>query len=201
MYLNPYEPLEISKRYLPQWRQEGTLYFITFRLADSVPQGGLKQWRLERDAWLTHHPQPWSDSEAKEFHHNFTSNLERWLDHGTGACHLQQQAISKMVADALTFFESKRYKLDAWVIMPNHVHVLCQPIEGHDLSAILHSWKSFTSNAINVHLQRNGKLWQEESYNQIVRSEEHLYKLREYIQHNPAKANVTAHHASWLPNT
>jgi putative transposase len=201
MFLNPYEPLEIAKRFLPQWRQENSLYFITFRLADSVPRGKLSQWRLERDAWLAHHPQPWNDAEAKEFHQSFTSNLEHWLDKGAGDCLLRQQAISEVVAEALTFFQGKRYKLDARGIMPNHVQAPCHPHPGHDLSDILHSWKSFTSNKINLHLQRKGKLWQEGSYNQIVRSDEHLHKLREYIQHNPAKANIMDHPASWLPST
>ena len=198
MFFDPYKPLEITRGSLPHWRQEGVMYFVTFRLADSVPHNRVTQWMSERDAWLKHHPEPWSEDVAREFHENFTERLEYWLDQGSGDCLLAKLELSEVVADALKHFEGDRYQLESWVIMPNHVHVLCQPNEGHRLSNILHSWKSFTAKAINQQLGREGRLWQKDFYNQIVRSEEHHSRLKEYIKNNPNKANVEVHHASWI---
>jgi REP element-mobilizing transposase RayT len=89
--------------------------------------------------------------------------------------------------------------LDEWVVMPNHVHVLCEPVGGNELSEILHSWKSYTANELNGMLGTKGEVfWQDESYNQIVRSEGHLVVLRKYVRSNLAKAGVRVWDASWL---
>jgi REP element-mobilizing transposase RayT len=74
--------------------------------------------------------------------------------------------------------------------MPNHVHVLVKPATRHDLSAILHSWKSYTANEINKKMRRTGQFWLHESYDHIVRSEEALQRIREYIKNNPRKAGI-----------
>ncbi|MGY8693302.1 MAG: transposase [Verrucomicrobiia bacterium] len=115
-----------------------------------------------------------------------------------GSCLLSQPAHSKIVANALLYFESKRYTLGEWVIMPNHVHAIVTPNPGFDLSNILHSWKSFTATRINQLTGKTGSLWQKESYNQILRDESHQWKFEEYIRNNPTKAGITVHHASFL---
>jgi carbamoyl-phosphate synthase large subunit len=74
--------------------------------------------------------------------------------------------------------------------MPNHVHVLVRPHSSHSLSAILHSWKSFSAKSINKLLQRSGSVWQDETYDRIVRDSEELERYRNYIRENPAKANL-----------
>ena len=74
--------------------------------------------------------------------------------------------------------------------MPNHVHVVVRPVEGHSLKEILHSWKSFTSHKLNELLGRQGKLWQDESFDCIVRTGAQLDKIAFYIQENPAKAGL-----------
>jgi len=94
------------------------------------------------------------------------------------------------VADALRHFHGDRYVLDHFVIMPNHVHVLVQPLAGHLLADISHSWKSFTANALNRSCQRTGEVWMTESYDHIVRDWGELKALREYIASNPARAKL-----------
>ena len=74
-----------------------------------------------------------------------------------------------------------------YVIMPNHVHVLVRPIMEHKLPDILHSWKSFTSHAIGKALGRTGALWQDESFDHIVRDEHQLERFGLYIAENPSE--------------
>ncbi|MCO6496255.1 MAG: transposase [Chitinophagaceae bacterium] len=95
-----------------------------------------------------------------------------------------------VVANALTFFANQRYILDAWVIMPNHVHVLVKPINGFNLWEITHSWKSFSATKINELENREGQLWMHESHYHIVRSAEALDSIRDYIGLNPQKAGL-----------
>ncbi len=191
-------PLEISERNLPHWRQSGTTYFVTFRLADSLPQDKMRQLRNERENWLKRHPEPRSPSDIAEYHRLFSKKIEEWLDAGAGSCVLAQPNVAAIVADALKHFHGKRYILGEWVVMPNHVHVVITPLGEHHLSDILHSWKSFTANAINKVLQRSGELWQHESYDHIVRSAKQLERIEQYIRENPVKAGVKVAHASSL---
>jgi hypothetical protein len=65
------------------------------------------------------------------------------------------------------------------------VHVLVTPLGEHELSDILHSWKSFTAKQINRALGRQGTFWQKESFDHIVRSPEALERFRVYFQDNP----------------
>jgi len=109
---------------------------------------------------------------------------ESWLDAGYGACWLGRDDIRKIVEDALRHFSDVRYSLYAFVVMPNHVHVLFMPEEGFTVAEILQSWKSFTSKAINRKLEREGVVWQKEYWDRLIRSQVHFDAVRDYIVSN-----------------
>ena len=182
----------VSRRFLPHWEQNGATYFVTFRLADSLPQVKLQLLQEEKEDWQKKHPEPLSEAEKAEYHRLFSQRVDKWLDAGMGECHLKNPQLAKIVADALTYFDGDRYHLGEWVIMPNHVHVIVTPLGNHTLSQITHSWKSFTANQINKYLNRRGQLWQKESYDQIVRSAQHLERVQIYIaNHAPNVAQAS----------
>jgi carbamoylphosphate synthase large subunit/REP element-mobilizing transposase RayT len=178
------------ERNLPHWEQEGATYFITFRLADAVPADLLREWKEERKTWLGAHPEPWDAKTKYEYQKRFQDDRERWLDQGNGECFLKQSSVAAIVGDVLRHFDSDRYFLDGFVVMPNHVHVLVQPIAGHSLSDILHSWKSFSAKKINALLERSGAVWQDENYDRIVRDFFELTAFRKYLISNPADAKL-----------
>ncbi len=171
---------------LPHWRQSGRTYFVTFRLDDALPEGVAAEIRRERLAWLRRHPKPWTSRQRAEYHRLFSRRVDERLDAGHGACLFRDAALRRIVEDALLHFDGERYILHDWVIMPNHVHLLITVRGNHDLSRVLHSLKSWTSNAIHAVLGRTGKLWQKESYDRIVRSPEEFERFRAYIAANPA---------------
>ena len=175
----------MSRRFLPHWQQNGATYFVTFRLADSLPQVKLQLLQEEKEDWQKKHPEPLSEAEKAEYHRLFSQRVDKWLDAGMGECHLKNPQLAKIVADALAYFDGDRYHLGEWVIMPNHVHVIVTPLGNHKLSEITHSWKSFTANQINKYLNRRGQLWQKESYDQIVRSAQDLERVQIYIANHP----------------
>jgi putative transposase len=84
----------------------------------------------------------------------------------------------------------ERYELGAYVIMPNHVHLIIRPLQpaSHPLEKILQSWKTFTARKINLLFDQSDTLWQHESYDRIIRDEEHLWRSIDYIGMNPARA-------------
>ena len=177
-------------RDLPHRHQVDATAFVTFRLADSLPEQRLKRWIQERDQFLRKNPKPWSQEQWEQFDREFPQKLETWLDEAHGFCPLREQVASKILADALHHFDGERYILDAFVIMPNHVHAIFKPLKDHDVTAILHSWKSYTAKKINEATGRTGSLWQHESFDHLIRSADQMEALRRYIRDNPARAGL-----------
>src|SRR3981081_1394748 len=123
-FFNPYAEVRHTRSLLPHWQQQGAVYFVTFRLADSIPLRLRDQWENERKAWLKVHPEPWTDETEREYHQRFSGAIERWLDAGHGACLLRRRECAQVVADTLRHFEGERVVMISLVIMPNHVHAL-----------------------------------------------------------------------------
>jgi type I restriction enzyme R subunit len=181
-FFDPYAQTHVTAANLPHWRQDGVLYFVTFRLADSLPTEKIHSMRLEWETWLHSHPKPHTPQQEKEYWDRFGSRTHHWLDSGHGACLLAKPGIRHIMEDALRHFDGERYDVGRFVVAPNHVHVLVRPLNGHQLSMILQSWKSFTAKRINDALGRSGQVWQKESYDHIVRSAPALWHIERYIE-------------------
>ena len=189
---NPfYNPWAETKKnqgaHLPHWQQDGVLYFITFRLADSLPQEKLKISTQEKEVWLNQNPEPHNSEQKAEYYERFVMRIQQWLDLGYESMILRDKEAKSLVTNAFRHFDGERYKLDEYVVAANHAHVLLQVQKGHNLSDILHSWKSFTAKEllklpVSKKLTTAPKVWQKESWDHIVRSEHSLQKFREYIQ-------------------
>jgi len=110
---------------------------------------------------------------------------------------LSLQRVARVVEDALLNFQGQRYTLHAWCVMPDHVHVLVTPFEDRPLNTILHSWKSFTANEVNKMLHRAGALWQPESFDHLVRSQQAFEKFIAYIEANPVGAGLCPDPSAW----
>ncbi|MCP5534705.1 MAG: leucine--tRNA ligase [Akkermansiaceae bacterium] len=176
---------------LPHWQQGEAACFVTWRMADSLPQEKLRQIESDREIWLSNNPKPWSKEQNKEYHQTFTDRVETWLDQGHGTCALKDPKLSELTLAALKHFDGERYDLYSAIVMPNHVHVLFSPRDGHNLSDILHSWKSFTAKEINKKINSEGSFWQPEYYDRLIRSQEHFDRVMEYIAENPVKAGLS----------
>jgi len=188
-YFDPKAPIANLAGNLPHWRQDYCIYFVTFRLADSLPQERLHQWLRDRDAWLARNPPPHSPRQRREYRDQFTERLQDWLDQGYGSCVLRDPRAKLTVENALRHFDGDRYQLDEFIVMPNHVHALLAPSPPYELSDIVHSWKSFTAKAINRLFGRRGTLWQKEPFDHIVLSPESLERIRQYIRDNPKQTS------------
>ena len=110
---------------------------------------------------------------------------------------LSRPQAAEIVEAAISYFQQVRYALHAWVVMPDHVHAVMTPSEGQEMSKILHSWKSFTANRINNLFGRSGRLWQEESFDHVIRSEEDLLKFIAYTEDNPVNAGLCDAPEDW----
>ena len=186
-------PLRVYTRHLPHWRQAGATYFVTFRLADSIPKNRLDELKAIKADWERRNPPPRDKSVVEKLARMVFERVEHWLDQGMGSCVLKEERFAEQVDQSLHHFHGHRYELGASVVMPNHVHCIVRPMQpsDSDLEQIVGGWKSFTAKHINATLGRDGKLWQDESYDRIIRDEEHLWKSIQYIGRNPEKAGLS----------
>ena len=192
--LHPDLPIRVYQRHLPHWRQEGATYAVTFRLADSIPQTQMRALRQWRETWERLHPEPRSEQEWHQLAREITSRTERWMDEGYGSCVLGKRHFADLMLQSLLHFQNKRHFTSCFVVMPNHVHMVMKPLKGFELEDCLQSIKQFVSRRVNAALGTAGtsSLWAEESYDRIVRDEEHLWQIVQYIGRNPAKAGLPA---------
>lgn len=102
-----------------------------------------------------------------------------------------------MVEQALLYFDNDRYRLRAWCVMPNHVHVMIDVWDGHPLHTIIWSWKSWTSRQANARLRRAGAFWHREYYDRFICDAAHLRNAVAYIENNPVKAGLVPAAADW----
>jgi REP element-mobilizing transposase RayT len=178
------------RRHLPHWRQDGATYFVTFRLADSIPQEHLQSLKRWREIWERENPEPRSETQWKTLAREITGKTERWLDDGYGECVLADLEIAKLMEKSLLNFQNERYFVSCLVVMPNHVHCVMKPLDEFDLETILKNMKGYVARQINQRLNRSEQLWEQESYDRIVRDEEHLWQIVQYIGNNGAKARL-----------
>jgi REP element-mobilizing transposase RayT len=164
-----------SRGYLPHFDSQDVVQFVTFRLADSLPKEAALRLR---------------DAAQPE------SLRDEFLDRGWGACWLKDDRVARIVEQAFLIFDAERYRLHAWTIMPNHVHVLLSPMPGHVLGAIVSSWK-FTAREANIVLGRSGEFWQADYWDRYIRNEGHFWATESYIDLNPVKARLVTEARLW----
>jgi len=175
-----------SRGYLPHFDGAELAQFITFRLHDALPGSVLARWKEELKL-----------ENSGDVESVLRRRVEAYLDQGHGSCYLKEPGLATMIQSALLFHDQSKYRLSSWVIMPNHVHLLCTPAAGHHLAEIMHSLKSYTSNEANRMLDRKGRFWQKEYFDRYIRNARHFAKVVAYIENNPVKARLCEKAEDW----
>ncbi len=193
-----------SRGYLPHFESGMLLQHVTYHVADSLPHDVVTRLDVElRDVAPEH-----MDAERCTW-------LEAWIDAGHGSCMLKEPAIAELVQESFLHHDGERYQLLAWVVMPNHVHVLIQPLGEWTLDKIVASWKSFSERKIAEYMRQRqaqaetqaqtqsqagawrSQVWQREYWDRFIRNEQHLNAIMKYIHENPVKAGLVTNAEEW----
>ena len=170
-----------ERGYLPHFDAPYVTQFVTFMLHDAFPVIRRREWEA-----ILNEPE---DSQRRR-------KLEAWLDRGHGECWLAQPRPASLVEDKLRETDGKAYQLQAWTVMPNHVHLVVD-VWATPLSKLLNLWKGATSRAANLALGRRGHFWEREYFDTLIRDEEHLKRAVRYTENNPVKAALVAERKKW----
>lgn len=205
-----------SRGYLPHFDGCEATQHVTFHLADSLPRETIERIEEEMRAVAP----DWQDTERRK-------RVEDWIDAGHGSCVLREPGVAALVQGAFLHFDGERYRLLAWVVMPNHVHVLFQPMRDWTVAKIVASWKKFTAREIcdfrrgtlrNADLRNadlpignlnksekanqeiggpGGPVWHREYWDRFIRNDRHFQQVVEYIHQNPVKAGLVERPQEW----
>ncbi|NBB78661.1 MAG: transposase [Verrucomicrobia bacterium] len=205
-----------SRGYLPHFDSPVHTQHVTVHLADSLPEAAVKRI----DQLIDSLPEKERQIERRR-------RLHEWIDAGHGSCLLREPVLAGIVEGAFHYFDDERYRLFAWVVMPNHFHVLFQPLNGWSMAEIVASWKKFTATEIKKWVRANaeirdpgnatlpscsasaaganaeirdpgdGPLWHPEYWDRYVRNEKHFRDVIAYIQQNPVKARLCEQPGNW----
>jgi len=170
-----------ERGYLPNFDAPHITQFVTFMLADSFPIKRRAEWEpILQEA----------DDSARR------RKLEAWLDRGMGDCWLRHPQVSAMTEDVLRRLDGDLYQLQAWVVMPNHVHLVVE-VRDTPLSQLIKRWKGATAREANRILGRTGSFWQEDYFDTWVRDARHLSRAIRYVEQNPTKAKLVRTPREW----
>lgn len=204
-------PTEYRKHNLPHWFQSGVAMFVTFRLVDSLPADVVSKMRQDLSDWITAKQLPTilvegffqaktsafetamealPTRERKQLVKRYGQLLHLNLDQCHGACPLRDPVVAKMMAEHMLYYNGKRYDLDSFIVMPNHVHAILQFRPGYVLKGLSQSWLRLSARRINAHLGQSGPLWRSEPFDHLIRSAVQFERLRVYIRENPKTAQL-----------
>ena len=180
-----------SRGYLPHRDRVHLLQCITFRLADSLPNSVILA--MEREL-ATFPPDQRSREKRKK--------VEQWLDAGKGCCALGNPSVVAFVQNSLLHHDGERYRLLAWVIMPNHVHVVVDPMT--PMAQMVQAWKSYTArwmleqnHELGLGLGDSRWVWMRDYHDRFIRDEDHLHAAVRYVHQNPVKAGLCREPQDW----
>jgi len=165
-----------SRGYLPHVDAAGLIQFVTFRLADALPHRALAEKA--------------GDGER-------SPRIDAVLDAGYGECVLRHPGPAREVERVLLEGDGHSCRLLAWVVMPNHVHVVAEMNGGASLSKVVQQWKGVSAREINQELGGGGRLWQPEYHDRFIRDQEHLAAAVNYTHGNPVAAGLCERAEDW----
>ena len=227
--MNHFDYKPFYRRNLPHIQPPGATFFVTFHLAGSLPRSVLRQWRTEKSQLeaeklrvlkLQNDVNPASvEQRIFQQKREWFRKIEKTLDDAqSGPVWLKDDLVAKQVADSMHYLDGKVYRLDAYCIMANHVHVVFAPlpIQSSDvaqtvhlpaaqtkslcyntLSSIMQSLKGYTARKANQRLGRSGAFWHHESYDHCVRSPNELKRIISYVLNNPVNAGLVEDWEKW----
>lgn len=195
------------RRNLPHFQPEGATLFVTFRLFGSMPREKIDRWVHDRQM-LKYRLQAIADKDEQERVRYIEQKRQfgrwdQWLHEAQeGPTWLALDKIASIIADCLHYRDGRVFRLDAFCIMSNHVHLVFAPLCEQNgtpfaLQSIMQSLKGYSASKANQLLNRTGTFWQAENYDHVIRDEAEWHRVMWYVLQNPVKAGLVDRWEEW----
>lgn len=206
---------DFYRRKLPHWQPEGQMFFITFRLANSLPVQIIQELEAERERERQDIREKFGGAQQRDelykLEKKYFGRFDAWLDRCTEESPrwLADENIAQIVADELHALDGVRYRLIAYCLMSNHGHLVIDTEEHHikpnhtgvtapyPLTDTLKRLKGRTARFCNLALGQNGPFWHHESYDHVVRDQKEYERIIGYTLNNPVKAGLVEKWDDW----
>lgn len=181
---------EFHRRHLPHLYFDEGFFFITARLANTIPISILHKLKvnqvlLNKSSFL----------DFKSHFLEYDSILDKTVKTKTP---LLFDNVANIIVDSLRFPDNKEYQLVCYTIMPNHFHFVIKLLAGNKgISRIMQSIKGISARRINLLINKSGKFWQDESYDRWLRNDIELYFAIKYTLNNPVSAGLVENWHDW----
>ena len=170
-----------ERGYLPHRDEPGLTQMVTFHVRDSFPAALRSEWAALLEIGENHQRR---------------KKLQAYLDKGRGECPLRKPQIGRLVDEALRFYDGKDYELRAWVVMPNHLHVLFK-VTTKPMGEVVEHWKTYTAREAIRLLGRRGQFWALDYWDTYMRHSAHELRARQYAERNPVKVGLAREPKDW----
>ncbi len=193
----PNRPGVYLGNHLPHVDVDRSVQHVTWHLADSIPLATRAHLEAQLATLVEEHREP---ARRKRY--------QQLLDNGLGSCVLRVPEVAAIVVACLRHHEGQCYRLHAWVVMPNHVHVLVEPLAGHLLGRVVQGWKTYTARTIRSWMQGQPEaahwcsffpstIWHRDFWDRYIRDAAHYRSVVNYLENNPVAAQLAVHPAAW----
>lgn len=180
----------IKRRNLPHLYFNDGIYFITARLANTIPLDKLKDIHIQSASINAK-----NFSKFKNHFLQYDSFLDGFLEEFAV---LNKPECADIIKNCLHYPDGKEYKLVCYTIMPNHFHLVFELLEKNKgISKIMQSIKGISAIRINKLFNKTGKFWQDESYDRLIRDDIEFYFVVRYVLLNPVKAGLVDDWKNW----
>ena len=143
-----------------------------------------------RREWERRYPPPRDEATWTEYAKTVFRQVEKWMDADYGKCWFRNEQYAAELQRTILHFHEQRYEVGCFVIMANHCHLVTRPFGSVELEDEVGAMKNITAIFVNKRESLRGALWQQEAYDRIIRDEEHLYQVVQYVGANPRRAGI-----------
>jgi REP element-mobilizing transposase RayT len=187
----------IYHKQLPHWVVDYGCYALTFHCKDSLPVAAMRKLSeiVESESEVNSTDEEFMEQSRRRF-----KMMEHYLDQSYGSCPLREPSLRFQLGRFLEAYDAD-FRFRHWAVMPNHLHLLTEPVRFASADAFQRAVKIFKMRStvmVNRHVGDSGRLWMKDGYDRWVRDADEYGRWIRYLRNNPVKAKLCTNPEDWV---
>jgi len=199
------ELIERHRRYLPHYQEAGQIISLTWRLEGDLPQAIEALIKELKDLMAKIRSRS-NDQYSLDLYMQYDQTILRYDEqlgrYKSPSVDLRNTKLATVISKAFHFYDKNLYNLHAYCIMPNHIHLLVEPLMQANgkyapVSDIVRRLKGYTARQIIASTPDVHKIWRDDYFDRFIRNEKDYEYTVNYILNNPVKAELCDTQGNW----